>query len=337
MLFCWSGFVYRGLLVKIKFNYLVSPYTNTMENGIKLYATSTAILLGKKIAESLEVTLNQVYTEKFSDGELFVRFDESVRGQIVFLVAKVDMPYERFFELLLTVDAARRSSAKEVVLIIPYLPHSRQERRDGQRTSISSRIVADIIQLMGADRIITLDLHTNAIEGFYKIPLDPLSSLRLFVDHIKNSGLDNLCLCSPDFGGIKRIKQYKKLIESEMAVINKERLKPNQVAHMEIIGDVKGRNIVIIDDLVDTAGTLCSAANLLIDHGAKSVRAYCTHGILSGNALDTIHHSAIDKLYISDTVIEEVNHPKIEIVSCAPLLAKAMAHLINNKSLSEIG
>jgi ribose-phosphate pyrophosphokinase len=246
------------------------------------------------------------------------------------------MPYENFFEMLMTVDAARRSSAREVVLVIPYLPHSRQERRDGQRTSISSRMVADIIQLMGADRIITLDLHTNAIEGFYKVPLDPLSSLRLFVDHIRDCKREHLCLCSPDFGGIKRIKQYKKHLESEMVVINKERLKANQVAHMEIIGDVKGRNVIIIDDLVDTAGTLCKAADLLMEHGAESVCAYCTHGILSGSALNNLEQSRIEKLYISDTVLEELDHPKIEIVSCAELLAKAMENLINNKSLSQI-
>ncbi len=305
-------------------------------NGIRLYATPTACSLGEKIARSLGVTLQKIHSEKFSDGELFVRFNESVRGQVVFLVSKIDMPYEHFFEMLMTVDAARRSSAREVVLIVPYLPHSRQERRDGQRTSISSRMVADMIQLMGADRIITLDLHTNAIEGFYKIPLDPLASMRLFVDHINNSGLDHLCLCSPDFGGIKRIKQYKKFVHAEMAVINKERIKPNHVSHMEIIGDVKNKNIVIIDDLVDTAGTLCAAANLLLEEGATSVRAYCTHGVLSGPAMETIQKSGLQKLCISDTVVEEIHHPKIEIVSCAALLARAISQLVNNKSLSEI-
>ena len=187
-----------------------------MEKGIKFYATSTAVSLGQKIATALQLPLHQVYTEKFSDGELFVRFDESIRGQTVFLISKANMPYENFFEMLLTVDAARRSSAKEVVLIIPYLPHSRQERRDDQRTAISSRMVADMIQLMGADRIITLDLHTNAIEGFYKIPLDPLSSLRLFVDHIRNLALPDLCLCSPDFGGIKRIKQLRNVFDPHL-------------------------------------------------------------------------------------------------------------------------
>jgi ribose-phosphate pyrophosphokinase len=278
-----------------------------------------------------------VHTEKFSDGEVFVRFNESVRGQVVFLVAKVNMPYEHFFEMMMTVDAARRSSAREVVLIVPYLPHSRQERRDGQRTSISSRMVADVIQLMGADRIITLDLHTNAIEGFYKIPLDPLPSLRLFVDHILNLNLDALCLCSPDFGGIKRIKQYKKHIDAEMAVINKERLKPNQVTHMEIIGDVSNKNIILIDDLVDTAGTLCAAAEVLIGQGAKSVRAYCTHGVLSGRAVEIIQASALEKLYISDTVVESLENPKIEVVTCAGLLARAIEHLVGNKSLGAMG
>jgi ribose-phosphate pyrophosphokinase len=307
-----------------------------MENSLKIYATSTAVALGERIAGFLKQPLYQLHRERFSDGELFVRFNESVRGQTVFLIAKIQMPYENFFEMLLTVDAARRSSAKEVVLVLPYLPHSRQERRDNQRTSIASRMIADIIQQMGADRIITIDLHTNAIEGFYKVPMDPLSSLRLFVDHISQNGKDDLCLCSPDFGGIKRIKQYKKHIDAEMVVINKERLRPNQVAHMEIIGDVQGRNVIIIDDLVDTAGTLCKAADLLVENGAKSVCAYCTHGVLSGSALETLQHSKIEKLYISDTVIESVDHPKVEVVSCAELLAKAIELLISNKSLSVI-
>jgi ribose-phosphate pyrophosphokinase len=274
--------------------------------------------------------------EKFSDGELFVKFNESVRGQVVFLIGKINMPYENFFELLMTIDAARRSSAKEVILLIPYLPHSRQERRDGQRTAISSRMVADMIQLMGADRIITLDLHTNAIEGFYKIPVDPLSSHRLFLDHIQNLNLKDQCLCSPDFGGIKRIKQYKKDLNVPMVVINKERLKPNAVSSMEIIGDVKGKSVIIIDDLVDTAGTLCKAADLLKNQGATSVRAYCTHGVLSGQALENIDRSQIERIYISDTVVESITHPKIEVISCANLLVKAIENVMSNKSLSQL-
>jgi len=307
-----------------------------IENNIKLYATSTAVNLGDQIANHLGLPLHKIHTEKFSDDELFIRFDQSVRGQTLFIISKINMPYEHLFELMLAVDAARRSSAREVVLVIPYLPHSRQERRDGQRTSIASRIIADMIQLMGADRIITLDLHTNAIEGFYKIPLDPLSSHRLFVESIRESKLDNLCLCSPDFGGIKRLKVYKQFIEADIAVINKERLKPNQVAHMEIIGDVKGKNVVIIDDLVDTAGTLCKAADLLVDEGALSVRAYCTHGVLSGDALVTIQKSKLENICISDTVRDALDDSKIRIVSCAPLLARAIENLVNNRSLSQL-
>ena len=225
-------------------------------DSVKLYATSTAIELGKKIGESLGVPLYKIHSEKFSDGELFVRFEESVRGQTVFLIAKIDMPYEHFFEMLMTVDAARRSSAREVVLIVPYLPHSRQERRDGQRTSISSRMVADIIQLMGADRIITLDLHTNAIEGFYKIPMDPLSSLRLFVDHIM-AWLRSYLLCSR----IRRNQTHKaiqKNVNADMA--HHQDAIPNQFVY-GIMG-MSEQNIVIIDDLVDTGGPLCAAANI---------------------------------------------------------------------------
>jgi len=306
-----------------------------MEN-VKLYATRAAQNLGEAIAKKLQLPLNLTQAEKFSDGELFVKFNESVRGQIVLLIGKIHTPYENFFELLMTIDAARRSSAKEVILVIPYLPHSRQERRDGQRTAISSRMVADMIQLMGADRLITLDLHTNAIEGFYKIPVDPLSSLKLFINHIQQFNIDHLCLCSPDFGGIKRIKQYKKNLTADMVVINKERLKPNAVAAMEIIGDATGKNVIIVDDLVDTAGTLCKAADLLIEHGAKSVRAYCTHGVLSGGALENLTQSKIEKLLIADTVQEIVSHPKIEVVSCAGVLATAIENIVTNKSLSNL-
>ena len=300
-----------------------------MTNSFKLYSTSTANELGASIAAELGSEIKQTFTEKFSDGELFVRFDESVRGEIVFILAKIHMPYEHFFELLMTMDAARRSSAREVILVIPYLPHSRQERRDGQRTAISSRMVADMIQQAGADRLITLDLHTNAIEGYFKIPVDPLSSQSLFIDHIRNQNLKDLCLCSPDFGGIKRIKQYKKELGCEMVVINKERLKANSVDNMEIIGDVKGKNVVIIDDLVDTASTLCKAADLLMTSGAKSVQAYCTHGILSGNALNNIESSALKTLFITNTVKEQNVGGNISIISCASVLVNGIRNILS--------
>ncbi len=308
-----------------------------MENGFKLYCTPTSQGLAKRIADELSTDLHMIHTERFADGELFVRYNESIRGQVIFLIAKVHMPYEHLMEMMLAIDAARRSSAREVNVVIPYLAHSRQERRDGERTAVSARMVADMVQMVGANRVITLDLHNNAIEGFYKIPLDAISSLRLFVDHIQSLQLDHLCLCSPDFGGIKRIKNYKKYFESaDIAVINKERLKANQVSHMEIIGDVKGRNVILIDDMIDTAGTLCTAADLILEQGALSVRAYCTHGILSGEALSRIEKSGLTNVFIADTVREEVSSGKVQVIPSAPLLARAIQVLMNNQSLREI-
>lgn len=308
-----------------------------MENGFKLYCTTTSKGFAERIANELSTSLHTIHTERFSDGELFVRYNESIRGQVIFLIAKVHMPYEHLMEMMLAIDAARRSSAREVNVVIPYLAHSRQERRDGERTAVSARMVADMVQMVGADRVITLDLHNNAIEGFYKIPLDALSSLRLFVDHIQSLQLDSLCLCSPDFGGIKRIKNYKKYFESaDIAVIHKERLKANQVSHMEIIGEVKGRNVILIDDMIDTAGTLCTAANLILEQGALSVRAYCTHGILSGEAIDRIEKSGLTKVFIADTVREQVESDKVEVIPSAPLVARAIQILMNNRSLREL-
>jgi ribose-phosphate pyrophosphokinase len=299
-----------------------------MAQTFKLYSTSTAKELAASVAKELDVEVKHIFTEKFSDGELFVRFDESVRGEVVFILAKIHMPYENLFELLIAMDAAKRSSARELIVVVPYLPHSRQERRDGQRTAITSRMVADLIQQGGADRLVTLDLHTNAIEGYFKIPVDPLSSQSLFIDHIQKQNLPDLCLCSPDFGGIKRAKQYKKELNCSMVVINKERLKANSVDNMEIIGEVNGKNVVIIDDLVDTAGTLCKAADLIIASGAKSVQAYCTHGILSGNALQNIEASSLKRLVITNTVQDQNVGGKVEVVSCAPVLAKAIRNIL---------
>lgn len=299
-------------------------------NG-KLYATHSARSLGAEIARHLGMALHETTVERFVDGELFVKFNESVRGEIIFLVSRIHMPYEHLFELLMTVDAARRSSAREVVLVIPYLPHSRQERRDGQRTAVTSRLVADLIQSVGADRLITLDLHTDAIEGFYKIPVDALSFRSTFIEHLEAHPQDGRCFCSPDFGGIKRVRPYAKHFRVPMVVMNKERLEPNAVARMEIIGEVSGKNVIIIDDMVDTAGTLCKAADLLMDCGANSVCAYCTHGLLSGDALATINYSKLERLYVTDTVTDRAVPEKIHILPSAKLLANAIARQMQSQ------
>ncbi len=238
--------------------------------------------------------------------------------------------------MFLTIDAAKRASAKEIIAVVPYMPHSRQERKDTERTSIASRVIADFLEQAGADRLMTIDLHSYTIEGFFKIPVDHLNTTNLFSKYIKQLNLDNLLLCSPDFGGLKRVKQYKKHLECDLAVIHKERLIPNQVASMEVIGDVEGKNVVIIDDIVDTAGTLCTAADLLIEKGAISVRAFCTHGLLSGNAKEKITKSKLERLYTLDTILRDQPFDKVEVLSCAPLISKAIKNLLENRSIKEL-
>ncbi|HYG40761.1 MAG TPA: ribose-phosphate diphosphokinase [Cytophagales bacterium] len=307
-----------------------------MEKNFLIYTTPKSKEFSQTIADHLGVDLGVIYSERFSDGEVYVRFDQTIREKTIFIISRINLPYENVFEYFLTIDAAKRSSAKEVVCVIPYLPHSRQERRDGERTSVASRMMADIIQLAGADRVITLEMHTNAIEGFYKVPVDHLQTTSIFAAHINSLQLPDICLCSPDFGGLKRIKQYKKHIESELAVINKERLRPNQVSHMEIIGEVSGKNVIIIDDMIDTAGTLCKASEIIMEHGAKSVRAYCTHGLLTGNAIERIEASPLESVCITDTIDRQFTSSKIKVASSRILFARAIENILCNRSISQL-
>ncbi len=303
----------------------------------KIFSLSSSINLANNLCKLLNKNAGKLFTTRFSDGEVYSRFEESIRGETIVLIAQVHLPYENLFELFISIDAARRASAKEIICVIPYLPHSRQERKDDARSSVSARLIADFLEHSGADRIITMDMHTTSIEGFYKIPIDHIYMSNEFIRHIRaNFDVNNICLCSPDFGGLKRIKHYKNILECEMAVINKERLKPNQVSSMEIIGDVTGKHIIIIDDMIDTGGTLCKAADVLMEQGALSVHAYCTHGILSGQAIQRIAESKIKKLVIADTIPHQQLPHNIEVLSCAELLASAIDHLLRNKSVKEI-
>lgn len=308
-----------------------------MKNQYKIFSLSSSIALTERICHQLGKTPGKIYSTKFSDGEVYTRFEESVRGETIILIAQVHLPYENLFELFISIDAARRASAKEIICVIPYLPHSRQERKDDARSSVSARLIADFLEHSGADRIITVDMHTTSIEGFYKIPIDHIYMSNEFIRHIRsNFYVNDICLCSPDFGGLKRIKHYKNILDCEMAVIHKERLKPNQVSSMEVIGEVAGKHVIIVDDMIDTGGTLTKAAEILVDQGALSVSAYCTHGILSGNAIQRIAESKINKLVISDTIPHKQLPSNIEVLSCADLLVSAIDHLLRNKSVKEI-
>lgn len=298
-----------------------------MLDNVKFFHTSNSAVLGNEIADLLGITPGKLYQEEFSDGEVFVRFDESVRNQSVIILGQANMPYSNLFELFLAIDAAHRASAKEVFCIIPYLPHARQERKDKDRAAIAARVIADFFESVGVDRVIIVDLHTSSIEGLFKVPVDHLDTTKLFVEHIKQQNHDQICLCSPDFGGVKRIKRYKSLLGCDIAVMNKERLKANQIGNMEIIGEVSGKHVVLIDDIIDTAGTLCKAAELLMESGALSVTAYCTHALLSGDARARINQSPINKVYTSNTIAGIAKCPEIEVISCAGLIKNAITKL----------
>lgn len=301
-----------------------------------VFSLSNSLSLTDSISHLLRKRVGKLYATKFSDGEVYTRFDESIRGETIVLIAQINLPYTNLFELFVTIDAARRASAKEIICVLPYLPHSRQERKDDTRSSISARLIADFIEHAGADRIITIDMHSTSIEGFYNIPIVHIFMNNDFVRHIHTHlNPENICLCSPDFGGLKRIKQYKTILNCDMAVIHKERLRPNQVSSMEIIGEVKDKDIVIIDDMIDTGGTLCKAADLLLQQGARSVHAYCTHGVLSSNAVQRIESSGIQKLVVTDTIPHEKLGKNMELISCAPVLASAIDRLMRNKSIQQ--
>lgn len=313
-------------------------YIRGMQRGsFKIFATSNATALGEAIAQALGTQLGRLHCATFSDGEVFTRFDETIRGETVILVSQVNLPYQHLFEFFTAADAARRSSASEIMAVLPYLPHSRQERRDGLRTAVTSRLMADFIEHSGVNRVITVDMHSTAIEGFFTIPIDHIQMSTAFLADIRaRFSPEHLLVCSPDFGGLKRIRAYKQALDCDMAVIHKERLKPNQVANMEIIGSPEGKDVVLIDDMIDTGGTLCKAAELLMEKGARSVTAYCTHGVLSGDAPSRIENSALKELVITNTIPGLHASPKIRILPCEGLLAKALNTLLHNQSLEHL-
>ena len=305
--------------------------------SFKLFALSGSQELGNEVADRMGISLGALFTARFSDGEVYARFDETVRGETVVLLAQINLPYHNLFELLVAADAARRSSAREVVAVLPYLPHSRQERRDGERTAVTSRLMAETIELSGVNRVLTLDLHSMSIEGFFKIPIDHLQMSAEFVKDIREQYGDKpLMVCSPDFGGIKRIRAYKQALNCDMAVIHKERLRPNEVDRMEIIGDPSGKHVVLIDDMTDTGGTLVAAARLLLKQGALSVRAYCSHGVLSGEAVERIQASDLQELVFTNSLPNRPQGPKFRVLSCAPLLARALENLSRNQSIKTL-
>jgi ribose-phosphate pyrophosphokinase len=301
---------------------------------MKLFSCRSSRQLAENIAAELGIQLGKSSVTEFSDGEFQPCFDESVRGEMVFIVQSTNPPAENLFELLLMIDAAKRASAYKVIAVIPYYGFARQDRKDRPRVSIGSKLSADLLSTAGVDRVITMDLHADQIQGFFDVPVDHLFGSSVFAPYIENLKLKNMVISAPDMGGSKRANAYSRFLQAEMVLCYKLRKKPNVIEEMSIIGEVEGKDVVIIDDMVDTAGTLVLAADMMKDRGARSIRALATHPILSGNAVERIENSALVELVVSDSVPFKIKSDKIKVLSIAPIFARTIQAVNLNQSIS---
>lgn len=306
----------------------------TSKFELKIFAGRGSLYLAEKIAEKYGLELGKVNFTDFSDGEIQCNFDESVRGKYVYLVQSTFSPIENLFELLLMIDAAYRASAYKIIAVIPYFGYGRQDRKDKPRVAIGAKLIANMLAAAGVSRVMTMDLHADQIQGFFSTPVDHLFASSIFLPYIKNLQLENLMMASPDMGGSKRANSYANHLHTALAVCHKSRTKPNEIADMRIIGDVEGKNVVILDDIVDTAGTLTKAAKLMLDNGAKSVRAAISHPVLSGNAYEKIQDSALTELIVTNSIPLKKELDKITVLSVADLFADIMHKIYNNESIS---
>lgn len=299
----------------------------------KIFACKQSEALAQDIADAFGIPLGKVITSHYSDGEFQPSFEESVRGSRVFLIGSTFPNSDHLMELLLMIDAAKRASARHITAVLPYFGWARQDRKDKPRVPIAAKLVAKMLETAGATRIITMDLHADQIQGFFEKPVDHLFASTIFLPYLRSLNLDNLTIASPDMGGSKRAYAYSKFLESDVVICYKQREKANVISYMELIGDVKGKNVVLVDDMVDTAGTLTTAADLMMERGALSVRAVCTHPLLSGNAYERIEKSQILELIVSDSIPTKPSK-KIRVISCAKLFADVMLSVNANKSIS---
>src|SRR6187551_2413363 len=290
----------------------------------KIFSGTGSQYLSGAIAKKFGEPLGKVNIQRFSDGEIYVEFQESIRGRFVFLVQSTFAPADNLMELLLMIDAAKRASAYKVIAVMPYYGFSRQDRKDRPRVAIGSKLVANMLVAAGADRVITMDLHAPQIQGYFDIPVDHLDASAIFIPYIENLRLENLTFAAPDVGSANRIREIATYFECEMVICDKHRKRANEIASMVVIGDVTDRDIVLIDDICDTGGTLAKSAGLMMEKGARSVRALCTHPVLSGNAYENIEDSALEELVVCDTIPVKHTTSKIKILSVAELFAVAI-------------
>jgi ribose-phosphate pyrophosphokinase len=305
--------------------------------AVRIFSGRATTYLAERIAHAYGEPLGTVQYQQFSDGEMSPFLTESVRGHDVFLVQSTFAPAENLMELMLMIDAARRASAQNVNVIIPYFGYARQDRKDKPRVAIAAKLIANLISAAGANRIMTCDLHADQIQGFFDIPMDHLDGNYIFVPYLKSLNLENIMFASPDVGGIKRARSFAKFFDSELAVCDKYRKEANKVESMRLIGEVEGKDVVLVDDLVDTAGTICKAAALLKEKGANSVRAVCTHPVLSGNAYENIDNSVLDEIAVTDTIpLKNHSSKKIKVLSVSDLFAKAIRKIHDHESISSL-
>ncbi len=301
----------------------------------KVFSGTNTHYLAEEIAKSLGVELGKMNIQHFADGEFEVSFEESIRGAEVYLIQSTFPNCDNLMELLLMVDAAKRASAKSIIAVVPYFGWARQDRKDKPRVSIASKLVADLLSTAGIDRLITMDLHADQIQGFFNVPVDHLYASSEFIPYIQSLKLKDMVIASPDVGGAKRANAYAKYFDAPLVLCHKQRAKANVVAKMTIIGDVKDKNVVLIDDMIDTAGTICKAANLMMEHGAKSVRALASHAIMSDPASDRINESALTEVIFSNSIpFDKSKCSKATVVSIASLFADTIKRVHDNKSIS---
>jgi len=302
---------------------------------MKIFYGNSNPALAKKICEVLGIEPGHAEVKRFSDGEIWVEIEENVRGKDVFVLQSICYPAnENLMELLIMMDALKRASPRRITAVIPYYGYARQDRKSKPRTPISAKLVADLLTTAGANRILTIDLHSDQIQGFFNIPVDNLSALLVFMKYIRENIKDDLIIVSPDVGGVKRVNEYAERLNKQIAIVVKRRPAPNVSEAIYLVGDVKGKTAIIIDDIVDTAGTIKQAVQSLLENGAKEVYAFCTHPVLSGNAYTNIESSNIKELVVTDTIPLVRESPKIKVISVGELLAEAIKRIHEEKSVS---
>jgi ribose-phosphate pyrophosphokinase len=307
-----------------------------MAPRVKIFSGTTSRDVAEKIAAAFGQPLGDLTIQRFSDSEIGPSFNESVRGCEVFLIQSTFPPSDNLMELMLMVDAAKRASAHKVNVVMPYMGYARQDRKDKPRVSIGAKVVAEFIQSVGTDRLMTCDLHAGQIQGFFDIPVDHLDGSTITAPYIRSLNLENLIFASPDVGGVVRTRAFAKKFGAEIVVCDKMRLRANEIASMQVIGDVTGMNVVLVDDIVDTAGTICKAADLLLERGAASVRAVITHPVLSGPAHERIRNSSLVELITTDTIPLREENEKIRVISVADLFARAIRNVVSHESISSL-